>query len=378
MTTHPDLICLSHLRWDFEYQRPQQLMSRAARTRRVYYVEPPQHHDGEPHLTVRHEGQVHVVVPHVSTAQPWDAIEDTLAGLLRDFLYAEEVVRPHAWVYTPMMLAALDYILKSGVVYDCMNDLGSFRDAPPELSERERRLFQQADVVFVGDHGLWEAKRRVHPNVHPYPPGVDVPHFAQARTPLEDPADQRHVPHPRLGFVGVIDKRFDLALVAQLAARRPDWHLVFVGPVVKIDLSLLPQGDNIHYLGMRDHQELPAYLAHWDVALLPFAQNAATEFSFPTRAPEYLAAGVPVVSTAVPDVVRLYGEQGLVRIAATAEEFELAVADALSCDNCACQRQADALLVMMSWDHAWEHMDNLVQRAVRVPDARLRKNIQLV
>ena len=356
MNTLPDLLCLSHLRWDFVYQRPQHLMSRAARDRRVYYVEDPVFGEAPARLDVRREDNVTVVQPQLPAGLPAHAAEAQTRRQLHDFLNREGVRSPLAWVYTPMQLHLLGGLATSGVVYDCMDELANFRYAPPQLRAREQQLFACADVVFTGGHRLYEAKREQHPRVYPFPSSVDVAHFAQARRPLPDPADQRGLPGPRLGFYGVIDERLDTALLGALARRRPEWQIVLLGPVVKISPQDLPRADNLHVLGMKAYAELPAYLAHWDVALLPFAINAATEFISPTKTPEYLAAGVPVVSAPIRDVVRPYGEQGLVSVADGVDEFEAAVVAALAQDHTRRQRRADALLAQGSWDRTWEAM----------------------
>ena len=182
-------------------------------------------------------------------------------------------------------------------------------------------MLARADLVFTGGQSLYEAKRGQHPRVFAFPSSVDAAHFARARRATDDPADQAAIPHPRLGFFGVIDERMDLDLLAAIADARPDWHLVIIGPVVKVDPASYRERANIHYLGKKDYQELPGYLAGWDVALLPFAINESTRFISPTKTPEYLAAGKPVVSTPIRDVVRPYGMRGLVHIAATADDF---------------------------------------------------------
>ncbi|WP_019585455.1 glycosyltransferase family 1 protein [Deinococcus apachensis] len=369
LKSQPDIVCLSHLRWKFVYQRPQHLMTRAARTRRVYYLEEPVDDGAQPYLEASTDGGVTVLTPHIQPGLYGDAAEEVTARLLRPFLAREGVRRPLAWVYTPMRLPLLDVVQPGSVVYDCMDELANFRSAPPKLREREQELFRQADVVFTGGHRLYEAKRRQHPNVHPFPSSVDVSHFAQARAGLEDPADQRDLPRPRLGFYGVIDERFDIELVGELARRRPEWQFVLLGPVVKIDPAELPRGENLHYLGMKSYTELPSYLAHWDVALLPFALNEATEFISPTKTPEYLAAGLPVVSTPIRDVVRPYGERGVVSIAQGTDEFEASVLAALGQDQTGRRDRADALLAGMSWDRTWEEMEALLLRAEAGPGA---------
>jgi UDP-galactopyranose mutase len=231
------------------------------------------------------------------------------------------------------------------------------------LRDAERALMERAEVVFTGGQSLYEAKRRLHPNVHVFPSSVDVAHFGRARHITTDPADQSLIPRPRLGFFGVVDERFDAPLVAAVAERRPDWHFVIIGPVVKIDAASLPRRANIHYPGRKAYADLPAYIAGWDVALLPFARNDATRFISPTKTPEYLAAGKPVVSTSIRDVVRPYGERGIVRIADTPDAFIAAVEAALVEDAAVRHSAAEALLAGMSWDSTWTAMSRLIRAA---------------
>jgi UDP-galactopyranose mutase len=244
-----------------------------------------------------------------------------------------------------------------------MDELSAFAGAPPELKDYERRLFQRADLVFTGGQSLYEAKRSHHARVMMFPSSVDIAHFARARALQDEPADQASIPQPRLGYFGVIDERMDLALLEGVARARPDWHLVLLGPVVKIDAATLPQAPNIHYLGPKKYDDLPRYIASWHVALLPFARNEATRFISPTKTPEYMAAGRPVVSTSIRDVVRPYGQQGLVRIADTVEEFVAACAAAMTEDASERVRAADAFLRQTSWDGTWAQMGRLVQKA---------------
>jgi UDP-galactopyranose mutase len=252
-------------------------------------------------------------------------------------------------------------------VYDCMDQLSAFQAAPPELLLREAELFQRADLVFTGGHTLYEAKRSQHPHVYAFPSAVDVEHFAQARLAQEDPIDQAGLPRPRLGFCGVLDERLDTDLVAAVADMRPKWQIVLVGPVAKIDPATLPSRPNIHYLGAKTYAELPAYLAGWDVALIPFARNESTRFISPTKTPEYLAAGRPVVSTSIRDVVRPYRDERLARIADTAEDFVAAVEAAMRDDADSRQRRVDRFLAEISWDKTWSAMDELVREAIARP-----------
>jgi UDP-galactopyranose mutase len=224
--------------------------------------------------------------------------------------------------------------------------------------------------MFTGGHALYEAKQELHPNVHPFPSSVDTAHFGKARRQLSEPADQAAIPQPRLGFFGVIDERMDLELLEGVARARPDWQLVMVGPIVKIDEADLPRLPNLHYLGGRSYAELPGYIAGWDVALLPFAKNESTRFISPTKTPEYLAAGKPVVSTSIRDVVRPYSALKLVRIADTVEEFVAACEEAMAEPATELMKRADPLLAKTSWDLTWQRMEDLVLRAVRHNEAR--------
>jgi UDP-galactopyranose mutase len=245
-----------------------------------------------------------------------------------------------------------------------MDELSAFAHAPAELKSREAELMRRSHVMFTGGQSLYEAKRHAHPNVHPFPSSVDVEHFARARGITADPPDQAGIPRPRFGFFGVIDERMDLDLIAGVADARPEWQLVLLGPIVKIDPVNLPRRGNIHYPGSKTYQELPQYIAGWDVALLPFARNDATRFISPTKTPEYLAAGKPVVSTSIRDVVRPYAHQGLVRIADTVDEFVAACEAALAEQASERLRKADVFLRQTSWDGTWSRMRNLVDAAL--------------
>lgn len=366
----PDLICFSHLRWDFVYQRPQHLMSRCAMERRVFFIEEPTfHNDTLAQLDIRlREGGVCVVVPRLPKGLSEHEIY-AIQKLLVDELIAECRIRDYVlWYYTPMALPFSSHLNPQAVVYDCMDELSCFKGAPPAIRECEAELLALADVVFTGGQSLYEAKRRQHRNIHPFPSSIDLSHFGQARDISEDPADQAAIPHPRLGFFGVIDERMDTALLDRLAEARPDWQIVMIGPVVKIDPSELPRRPNIHYLGGKNYKELPNYLAGWDVALLPFAINESTRYISPTKTPEYLAAGKPVVSTSIRDVVRPYGEMNLVRIAERHTDFIMAVEDCLKEKEKAGHSEwlvrVDDLLAQNSWDKTWLRMMKEIDKAV--------------
>jgi hypothetical protein len=358
-----DLICFSHLRWGFVYQRPQHLLSRFAREARVFFIEEPVFHDGEARCDVTRDADsgVRVVLARLPHGTSPDEAERLQRVFLDNLIASQEISDFLAWYYTPMMLAFSEHLKPRVTVYDCMDELSAFRGAPPALRQREAELFRRADLVFTGGQTLYEAKRSQHRDVHAFPSSVDVAHFAQARRPLPEPADQAAIPHPRIGYCGVIDERMDLELIAALASARPDWHLVMIGPVVKIDPAALPANANIHWLGGKSYGELPAYMSGWDVAMLPFARNESTRFISPTKTPEYLSAGLPAVSTSIRDVVRPYGEKKLVHIADTPEAFVAAIERALEQrGNQAWAREVERFLSVLSWDSTQQRMANLI------------------
>ncbi|MBD2018312.1 UDP-galactopyranose mutase [Microcoleus sp. FACHB-53] len=383
----PDLVCLSHLRWNFVFQRPQHLLTRFAQGQRVFFIEEPIFSPDSPVApqnsggiegvgwldVTRHESGVWVVVPHLQEGLSEQKVSVAQQVLLDNFFTEHKIHKYIFWYYTPMALAFTRHLEPMAVVYDCMDELSAFKGASPILKECEAELFRRADIVFTGGQSLYEAKRNQHENVYAFPSSVEVGHFAQARTNQEDPADQANIPHPRLGFYGVIDERMDIALLEGIADTRPDWHLVMIGPVVKIDPASLPRRENIHYLGGKDYKELPSYLAGWDLAMLPFARNESTRFISPTKTPEYLAAGKPVVSTSIRDVVRPYGQEHLVRIADTVAEFVAAAETAMRDDTQASGwlARVDTFLEQISWDRTWSSMMQLIESALGTRHERL-------
>ena len=362
-----DLVCFSHLRWDFVYQRPQHLLSRSAKTRRVFFVEEPVFGNCSMRLVVREaEPGLHVVVPHLPDGLRSEvAINAVMKEMTRQLFLEHDINEYVFWYYTPMALSFTDHFNPIAAVYDCMDELSAFKGAHSHLPLLEKELFRQVDLVFTGGQSLYEAKRNQHPAVYAFPSSIDASHFGKARKMLGDPEDQAHIPHPRLGFFGVIDERFDIELLDQIARQRPDWHFVMIGPVVKIDPASLPSHANIHYLGGKKYSELPDYLAGWDIALLLFARNESTRYISPTKTPEYLAAGKPVISTSIRDVVRPYGELKLVEIADTAAEFIAAAEKLLAkTDRSEWLKRVDAFLENISWDKTWAQMSDLIDEAI--------------
>ncbi|HTK35745.1 MAG TPA: UDP-galactopyranose mutase [Caulobacteraceae bacterium] len=364
------------------FQRPQHLMSRFAKDRRVIVFEEPADPPADvPTLELRTDAKtgVRIATPHLPEGLDGPATEAALTRLLDQLVADEKIERPVVWYYTPMMLAFSRRVAETAacVVYDCMDELSNFRFAPERLKSLERDLVGLADVVFTGGYSLYEAKRGWHANIHPFPSSVDRGHFARSRALNlngAEPADQADLPHPRLGFYGVIDERMDLELVAALADAHPEWSIVMVGPVVKVDPADLPRRANLHYLGGKTYAELPQYLAGWDVALMPFAINESTRFISPTKTPEYLAGGKPVVSTAIVDVIRHYGDLEAVRVADDHKGFiaecETALALSRTGKDAAGRswlEAADRTLADLSWDATYARM------AAKVDEALVRK-----
>lgn len=357
------LVCFSHLRWDFVWQRPQHLLSRFARRVPVVVVEEPVYAGAAAdHLRVARHGDVTVLTP-VFAAEPdpaWgfnDAANPRVAALLAPALTERGLIGPAAapaiaWYYTPMALGAAPAGFAPVLtVFDAMDELAQFRGAPPALREREAALMAAADLVFAGGPSLYAARAGRHPNVVCFPSGVEVAHFAQAAAGIPVAAAIADLPRPILGFYGVLDERLDLDLIAAVADARPDWTIAMIGPVVKIAPADLPDRPNIAYVGKQEYGDLPSFLAGFDVAILPFARNEATRFISPTKTLEYLAGQKPVVSTPIADVVDLYG--AVVEVAATPAAFVAAAAGVLAEDLVARARRratAEAILAQHTWD----------------------------
>jgi UDP-galactopyranose mutase len=356
--TTVDLVCFSHLRWNFVYQRPQHLLSRFSNHTRVFFIEEPIFHDAPEKLHInKAEGNVYVVVPHLQHGLNEQQVIARQKALINELISMMDISRYFSWYYTPMAIPFTDHLQPELVVYDCMDELAAFKFAPPALKHNEQVLLDKAHVVFTGGYSIYESKKNSHHNIYPFPSSIDKDHFGTARVTKKDPEDQAHIPHPRFGFFGVIDERLDIELVAQAADLRPDWQFVIIGPVVKIDPATLPRRSNIHYLGGKSYKELPQYLSCWDVALIPFAMNESTKFISPTKTPEYLAAGIPVISTPIKDVVSPYGDNKLVHIASTAEELVKSGDKILkSRRKKAWLSKVDAFLAGNSWDRTWSQM----------------------
>jgi len=360
------IICFSHLRWDFVYQRPQQLLSRFAKTFQVYYMEEPVFDAaGNSYYEYLERGdQLVVIVPHIRQGLEQAAISQEQKSLLDSFMAKCGITEYIFWYYTPMALEFSKRYRPALTVFDCMDELSAFKFAPNELKANEAELLKMADVVFTGGFSLYEAKKNRHANIHAFPSSIDTKHFLTAR-------NKKHVHQVhtglKLGFFGVIDERFDAELIREIARQRPEWQIELIGPVVKIDPATLPTEPNIHYLGPKDYKSLPDFMANWDIALIPFMLNESTRFISPTKTPEYLAAGLPVVSTAIRDVINPYGKMKLVHIGTGAADF-IAACERTMADprESGWLLRVDRFLAQNSWDLTCERMLQTLQETIRL------------
>lgn len=353
-----NILCFSHLQWNFVYQRPQHLLTRFAKQNKVFYFEEPRSGLSDFYELKSQDG---ISIIQMFLSDDCENRNLRLKKLVNKILADQHISDYYCWYYTPMALEYTSHLKPAVTIYDSMDELSAFRFAPPQLLELEEQLFKKADIVFTGGYTLYQAKKNRHHNIHPFPSSIDKEHFLAARRNTPDPQDQKNIPHPRLGFYGVIDERFDIELLREIAFSRPDWHFVIIGPVVKIDEKDLPKAQNIHYLGPKKYSELPDYMRHWDIAMVMFAINESTEFISPTKTPEYLAAGLPVISTPIKDVIKPYGEANLVYIADSADSF-IAYAEKELTKRCRKKwlMKVDDFLANESWDNTFEKMNLLI------------------
>jgi UDP-galactopyranose mutase len=363
-----NLLCFSHLRWNFVYQRPQHLLNRFANFFRIYFLEEPIFDSvGSARIVfTRQNDNLYVGVPHLPEGMDELEITGVMTSLVNAFLKDKDLDDFAFWYYSPMAVSFSGKHTPKITIYDCMDELSAFKHAPRELINMEKKLLKNADVVFTGGYSLYEAKKNKHDNIYAFPSSIEKEHFEQARQPISEPEDQISITGPRLGFYGVIDERFDIELIRDIADARPDWQIVLLGPVVKIDHETLPKNKNIHYLGSKSYEDLPTYLSGWDIALIPFAINESTRFISPTKTPEYLAAGIPVVSTPIKDVINPYGNNKLVHIGTNADEFIQAIEKELALtQKNKWLAKVDEFLETNSWDITYQNMLKLIASAVR-------------
>jgi len=311
-------------------------------------------------------GNIHIVTPHLNKRNTADIFLRQFE-LLKKVLHEENITNYIFWYYSPMMFLFSKHFHPSLVIYDCMDELSAFKFASPGLKEAEQELLKKADVVFTGGYSLYHAKKHLHHNIYPFPSSIEKEHFSRARVYNQDPADQQYISHPRLGFFGVLDERFDIDLIRETATQKPGWNFIFIGPVVKIHPDDLPRRENIFFLGAKSYDELPAYISGWDIALIPFAINESTKFISPTKTPEYLAAGKPVISTAIKDVVDPYGKQNLVSIIHSVPEFIDAGEKILQQKNkTKWLEEVDEFLAENSWENTFTKMNAIIKKALNI------------
>lgn len=323
------LIVFSHLRWNFVFQRPQHLLTRLAKHYKILFVEEPVNTNGAFIEANRVAPNIDVLVPH-TVEQGWGFNDEQIAvigPMVKAWIqeYHDLSAGYGIWFYTPQALPLKDAFGPDFIIFDVMDELSMFAHAPAALKAREKELLEIADVVTAGGPSLARAKQQVRPDTLSLPSCVDAGHYSPRRAcgaeaaTHEGDALQAHIQGPRIGFFGVIDERLDLELLAKVADHNPRWSVVMVGPVVKIDPATLPKRSNIHYLGGQSYSILPQLVLGWDVCMMPFAINDATKFISPTKTLEYMAAEKPIVSTAIHDVIELYGE--VVEVSYSHDEF---------------------------------------------------------
>jgi len=369
-----DIICFSHLRWNFVFQRPQHLLTRWAKESRVFYFEEPIIGNFESNFlkTIYSKNlKLTVITPHIKENTSENEINLYLKDSVHEIIKWYNISDYLLWYLTPMAVEFSADLHPKTIVYDSMDELSAFKGAHPNMLKNENTLFKMADVVFTGGYHLYEFKKNRHHNIHPIPSSIDQSHF-ESGLGSNDPDDQKNIPYPRVGFFGVLDERLDIELLDGLAQKMPDFQFVMVGPVVKIDPASLPRHENIHYLGQKSYEDLPYYLAHWDVAFLPFAKNDSTRFISPTKVPEYLAANKPVVSTSIRDVIVPYGEMGMVEIADSVDDFAYAISRMMKQrENMHWQKMVKDHLKTNSWDLTWSKMKNIIYSTLQTKEGKL-------
>ncbi len=387
-TARYGIVVFSHLRWGFVWQRPQQFLSRFAKKHPILFIEEPffdRSEGAEPDLSFhRVMPNVTVMCPHVPASF---AQNPKLPTMLRQWSHEAinrmnengEFDKPLLWYYSPMDSSwSLGHFENRGVVYDCMDELSQFTGAPKALVNNEARLIEHADIVFTGGYNLGEKKKQQHDNVHIFGCGVEYSHFNQAQDPnTAIPPDIDFMARPILGWMGVVDERVDYAMVGEMARMRPDWSFAMVGPVVKVDPAHLPHAPNLYWLGGRDYQQLPSYVAAFDVNMMCFAINKATEFINPTKGLEYMATGKPIISTHVKDVVNQWSD--IVLLAKGAEEFVKSAEKALDKNNAEVQQRVQkglALAQQCSWESTVKAMQDLITQAIDKKERRSNRNIE--
>ncbi|MBD3581275.1 glycosyltransferase [Flavobacterium selenitireducens] len=349
-----DMVVFCHLRWQFVYQRPQHIISRFSKSMKILMVEEPVGFNNEDEATAIFTE----VNPNLHILQPKVRDIEAIAEVLKDYVKNGSI--PVGWFYSAAFSPLLSALKFDTVVYDCMDELALFKDAPQLIIDQEKYLLSNADIVFTGGKSLFESKREMHDNVYCFPSSVDEAHFATALNGIEIPADISNLPKPVVGYFGVIDERIDLEMIAETARKMPEVSFVMIGPLAKISQHDLPKEANIHYTGMKSYVELPNYLKGFDIAMMPFALNDATKFISPTKTLEYMAAGKAIISTRITDVLRDYSE--CVKFADDADEFSKHISNLLATqDQLSTISQYREILDNTSWDATVAKMQSIIK-----------------
>ena len=350
-TNSYDMIVFCHLRWDFVYQRPQHIISRLSENYKILVIEEPIHNDGKSSYILEDiNSNLTILKPKVDNIAE---IRNVLQGL-----NIQEV--GVAWFYSPAFVDLLPYLKINTIIYDCMDELSQFKGASLELRAQEKFLLQEADLVFTGGKSLYEAKSKLASEVHCFPSSVDVEHFNKVGKSIDIPADIKDIQQPIIGYIGVIDERIDLPLIHETAQLMPEVSFVLIGPLAKIGDEDLPRASNIHYLGMKQYNELPGYLKAFDIAMMPFALNESTEFISPTKTLEYMAADKPIISTAIKDVVRDYAK--VLDVISNPQEFSKAITEDLNAEKSHDSERYMEILTKTSWDATVNKMMSLLKQ----------------
>ncbi len=387
MTQSFDLVVASHLRWSFVWQRPQQLLSRLARERRILFVEEPVYTDStvaEVPVLEHVANNITVLAPRVPRpdregASIW-ADRDRITRQVRSALDLLEFDTRALWFYTPLPEFLLHAVDPELVIYDVMDELSMFKFAPPELKEQEARLLRRSDVVFTGGASLYESKKPYNKSTHLFASGVDAKHYFKAcdqSTPVPDFV--KHLNGPIATYIGVIDERLDYDIIAAMAARRPDVQFLMCGPIVKVDPNELPKAPNLHYPGQQSYEDLPSILKGSDICLMPFARNDATKFISPTKTLEYMATHRPIVSTPIRDVERFFSD--IVYLANDADEFVKQIDVALNehpHERARRRQREEKILAEHAWDAIAANMNQLMEDTyARKTDLRTTADVRL-
>lgn len=344
-----DLVVFCHLRWDFVYQRPQHIISRLSQTLKILLIEEPWHRPEEKGSRLK------AISPNLHVLQPNVASIDDIASVLP--AYINKNVQT-GWFYSAAFIPLLTYFSFDTVVYDCMDELSLFKGASEKIVSQEQALMDKAGIIFTGGKSLYESKAKLHDNVFCFPSSVDRSHFSQALNGIALPEDIIYGKGPIVGYFGVIDERVDLQLLSDTAKLLPGVQFVMIGPLAKIGEDDLPRAHNIQYPGMKSYEELPGYLKAFSIAMMPFALNDATKYISPTKTLEYMAAGKPIISTAIHDVVRDYSD--VVTIVDSAEAFAGAI-DAILAAQSVLITDYSEILEKTSWDATVQNMVTIIK-----------------